>query len=65
MAFEFDAPHWTRDWGVVEKCPYCSAINIRRKNKQQKTCGAEACRLQLGFEAKQRRARAKKIVRLG
>jgi hypothetical protein len=33
-----------RNWGYVEKCPYCSATNIKRVSKKQITCGKPACR---------------------
>lgn len=33
-----------RNWGYVEKCPHCEATNIKRVNKQQITCGKQACK---------------------
>ena len=51
------------DWGVIPKCPYCSATNIQRRAKKQKTCGADRCKVQLGMEAQRRRERTKKVAR--
>jgi len=33
-----------RSWGVIEKCLYCEATNIKRLSKNQITCGKQKCK---------------------
>jgi len=63
MSMELGLGDWPprADWGRIPKCPYCSATNIRRRAKHQKTCGADVCRAKLSL-AGQRKAQAKKVA---
>ena len=51
-----------RDYGFIEKCPHCNAVNIKRITANQITCGKITCREKQNAaarrlrEARQRRA---------
>lgn len=38
----YGLPHG-QDWGIVAKCPWCPAVNIKRNCKGQVTCGKMNC----------------------
>lgn len=41
-----------RDWGTIEKCPHCQKTNIKRKAKNQITCGGITCQLKQNNKTK-------------